>query len=69
MINGRSAIKWVIDRYQVRTHKESQITNAPNKWCEEQGKPRYILDLLLSVISLSMSTVSIVRRLPEVDWE
>ena len=69
MVNGRSAIEWVIDRYQVRTHTESQITNDPNKWCEENDNPRYIFDLLLSVISLSMETVGIVESLPVVEWE
>ena len=37
---------------------------AHNDWAEEQGKPRYILDLLLSVISVSVKTVHIVKGLP-----
>lgn len=69
MVNGRSAIEWIIDRYQVRTHKESNITNDPNKYCDENGNPRYIFDLLLSVISLSVETVGIVEALPVVEWE
>ena len=32
-------------------------------------KPRYILDLLLSVINVSVQTVDIVNNLPEVDWD
>ena len=56
VINGRSAIEWIMERYQIKTDKASDITNDPNDWAEEQGKPRYILDLLLSVISVSVKT-------------
>ena len=64
VINGRSAIEWIMERYQIKTDKASDITNDPNDWAEEQGKPRYILDLLLSVISVSVKTVHIVKGLP-----
>ncbi len=30
VVNGKSAIKWVIGRYAVTTHKESDIVNDPN---------------------------------------
>ncbi|MDR0604273.1 MAG: hypothetical protein LBG80_08245 [Bacteroidales bacterium] len=33
-------------------HKESGIKNNPNDWAMEHGNPRYILDLLLSVITV-----------------
>ena len=64
VVNGKSAIEWVMERYAVTTHKESQITNDPNDWADEVGHPRYILDLLLSVIHLSVQTVAIVKGLP-----
>ena len=67
VINGKSAIHWIIERYQVKTDKKSGITNNPNDWAEEVGNPRYILDLLLSVINLSVQTVDIVNGLPVVD--
>ena len=69
VVNGKSAIEWVMERYQVSTHKESGITNNPNDWANETGKPRYILDLLLSVINVSVHTVDIVNALPKVDFE
>lgn len=65
VINGKSAIDWIMERYQVSTHKESGIKNDPNDWTEEVGNPRYILDLLLSVINLSIQTVDIVDGLPK----
>ncbi len=33
------------------------------------GNPRYILDLILSVITVSLKTLEIVESLPEVDFE
>jgi predicted helicase len=69
MVNGKSSIEWVMERYQITTHKESQITNDPNDWSEEVGNPRYILDLLLSVINVSVQTVEIVKNLPKLKFE
>jgi predicted helicase len=64
VVNGKSAIEWIMERYAVTTHKESGIRNDPNDWATEAGNPRYILDLLLSVIRLSMETVEVVKELP-----
>jgi len=65
VVNGKSAIEWIMERYQVATHKESGITNDPNDWAEEVGNTRYILDLLLSVINVSVQTVNIIESLPK----
>jgi predicted helicase len=65
IVNGKSAIEWIMERYQITTHKESGIRNDPNNWAEETGNSRYILDLLLSIITVSTSTVDIVESLPE----
>ena len=69
VVNGKSAIEWIIERYQITTHKESGITNDPNDWAKEVSNPRYILDLLLSVINVSVKTVGIVEGLPELRFE
>lgn len=68
-VNGKSAIEWIMERYQVTTHKDSGITNNPNDWSTEQGKPKYILDLLLSIIHVSTQTVEIVDGLPVIKFE
>lgn len=68
VVNGKSAIEWVMERYAITTHKDSGITNNPNDWATEHYNPRYILDLLLSVISLSMETVEIVNGLPKLTF-
>ena len=64
IVNGKSAIEWVMERYAVTIDKASQIKNDPNDWSKEHEQPRYILDLLLSVIALSCQTVDIVNTLP-----
>lgn len=65
IVNGKSAIEWVMERYAVTIHKDSGIKNDPNLWAREQGKPRYILDLLLSIIHVSVETQKIVAELPK----
>lgn len=69
VVNGKSAIEWIMERYQVKVDKASGIKNDPNDWAEEVGNPRYILDLLLSVINVSVQTVDIVNDLPKLEFE
>ena len=63
-LGSRSALDWLIDRYQVTTHKASGIVNDPNDWATEHDQPRYILDLVKRVTTVSVRTVEIVRNLP-----
>ncbi len=63
-LGSRSALYWLIDRYQVRTDGKSGITNDPNDWATEHGQPRYIIDLVKRVTAVSVRTVEIVRNLP-----
>lgn len=67
IVNGKSAIEWIMERYAITNHKESGITNNPNDWATEQDNPRYILDLLLNVIKLSTETVEITNNLPKLN--
>ena len=69
IVNGRSPLEWIIDRYQVKTDKNSGILNDCNKWGEEHDNPRYILDLILSCITVSIKTQEIVDSLPDMDFE
>lgn len=69
VVNGKPAIEWIMERYQIKTDKKSGIKNDPNDWSAEVGNPRYILDLLLSVINVSTQTVDIVNDLPKLDFE
>ncbi len=62
MLGSRSAIEWILDRYQVSTHKDSGIRNDPNDWSED---PRYIVDLLKRIVTVSLDTMKIVDALPD----
>lgn len=64
IVNGKSAIEWVMERYQITTNKDTGIVNDPNAWAKEHDNPRYILTLLLSVINVSIKTRRIVAKLP-----
>ncbi|MCY1684539.1 DEAD/DEAH box helicase [Kocuria sp. SL71] len=68
-LGSRSAIEWIIRQYQVTTDKASGIVNDPNQWGLEHGNPRYILDLLQKVITVSVRTVEIIEALPGLDVE
>jgi predicted helicase len=68
VVNGKSAIELIMERYQNTINKESGIKNDPNDWADEVGTPRYILDLLLSIITVSIKTVDIVNSLPKVTF-
>ena len=63
-LGSRSALDWLIDRYQVKTDAKSGITNDPNDWATEHGQPRYIIDLVKRVTTVSLRTVEIVNSLP-----
>jgi len=74
VVNGRSAIEWIMERYRVTVDlnakgEGSGIKNDPNDWADEVGNPRYILDLLLSIINVSLQTLDIVESLPKVRFE
>ena len=69
VVNGKSAIEWVMERYAVKTDPTSQITNDPNDWCREHDDPKYIYNLLLRIITVSLETMKIVRSLPKLKLE
>ena len=64
IINGKSALEWVMERYSYSVHPESKIANNPNAWGEEHGDPRYIVNLLLRIITISVETIKITSTLP-----
>ncbi|QGU04698.1 DEAD/DEAH box helicase [Corynebacterium comes] len=62
-LGSRSALAWIIDRYQVKKDKASGIVNDPNDWADEVGNPRYIVDLIGKVTRVAVETVHIVEGL------
>lgn len=61
VVNGKSAIEWIMERYQVTIDKASGIKNDPNQWSED---PRYIVDLLERIVRVSLESVRIIQSLP-----
>ena len=59
-LGTRSALEWIVDQYRVKTDKRSGIVNDPNR----EAEPRYIVDLIGRVITVSLKTVEIVKNLP-----
>ena len=65
-LGTRSALEWVVDQYRVKedykpnTGRGSRIVNDPNRTEE----PRYIVDLIARVITVSLETVKIIENLP-----
>lgn len=68
VVNGKSAIEWVMERYCDKVDKKSGIRNDANQWGIEHGNPRYPLDLLQSIITLSLRTLDIVDSLPKITF-
>lgn len=62
VVNGRPAIEWIIDQYKIKTDKKSGIVDDPNKFSDN---PKYIFNLLLSIITVSMKTLDLIDELPE----
>ncbi len=59
VVNGKSAIDWVIERYQKTKDKDSLIENNPNDYAGGQ----YIFELLCRVIKLSEKSVDLIEKI------
>lgn len=64
MVNGKSAIDWVIERYSITT-EDSLIENNPNDYAG--GK--YVFELLCRVIKLSEKSVDLIEKISEKRFE
>lgn len=69
VVNGKSAIEWIMERYAVAVNKDSGIRNDPNDWAAEHNDEKYILNLLLRIITVSLETMKIVKALPKLKFE
>lgn len=66
VVNGRPAIEWIIDQYQVKTDPKSGIVDDPNLYSDDE---RYIFNLLLRIINVSVQTVDLINSLPPLEIE
>lgn len=67
IVNKKSALDWLVDQCKVSVDKDWGIVNDFNKYGQEQGKPEYLFDLFLKVITVSMETIKIVKSLPNLE--
>ncbi len=65
VVNGKSAIDWVIERYSITKDKDSLIENNPNNYAG--GK--YVFELLCRVIKLSEKSVDLIEKISEKRFE
>ena len=65
-LGTRSALEWVVDQYRItedykpNTGRGSRIVNDPNR----EAEPRYIVDLIARVVTVSLETMKIIKNLP-----
>jgi predicted helicase len=68
VVNGKSALEWVMDRQSVTTNKDSGIMNDANDLAiETMHDPAYPIKLFQRVITVSLETMKIVNSLPKLD--
>ena len=66
VVNGKSAIEWIKDQYQVTRDRKSGILDDPNDYSDD---PKYIFNLLLRIINVSVQTVDLINQLPPLEIE
>lgn len=64
IVNGRSPLDWVLDQYKYTIDKDSGIVDDPNRYDEKKGG-KYVFDLILSLITVSLETQKLIKELPE----
>ena len=70
VVNGKSALEWVMDRQCVQTKTKSGIKNDANDYANETvGDPAYPFELFQRVITVSLETMKIVENLPELELD
>ena len=67
-ICGKSAIQWVVDRRRITEYSDSNLINDCNSWSiETMNNPKYSLELIQRMITVSIETMKIVKALPKLD--
>jgi hypothetical protein len=61
LINGKTPVEWVMDRYMVKEDADSGNLNDPNEYSQD---PEYVLKLLLSVIAMTKGILDLQKTLP-----
>ncbi|MBU8729865.1 DEAD/DEAH box helicase family protein [Cytobacillus oceanisediminis] len=62
IVNGRPAIEWIMDQYQFKLDKKTGIIEDPNGFSKDE---KYVFNLLLRIINVSILTIELIEQLPE----
>ena len=63
-VNGRTPIDWIVERFQYKKDLDSGVESDPNNTSSD---PQYLLNLLKSIIHVSITTSEILKKLPAID--
>ena len=66
-VGAKSALEWLVERYQVKINEDSKIVNDVNLWFEETGNGEGIVQLISRVTHLSVESSRIIKHLPALD--
>ena len=66
VVNGRSPLEWFIDRYYIKTDKDSGIVNDPNGWFAD---PRDLVTAIKRIVYVSVESARIIDNLPSILFE
>ena len=61
VVNGRTPLEWFIDRYYIKTDKDSGIVNDPNGWFAD---PRDLVAAIKRIVYVSVESARIIDGLP-----
>ena len=61
-VNGRTPLEWFIDRYYIKTDKDSGIVNDPNGWFAD---PRDLVTAIKRIVYVSVESARIIDNLPD----
>ena len=61
VVNGRTPLEWYIDRYKIKTDKESGIVNDPNGWFAD---PHDLVVAINRIVHVSVESTRIIEGLP-----
>lgn len=64
VVNKKSALDWIVERCGVSQDKVSQLVQDYNDMATEKGDERYILNLILRLVTVSLESVQVIKSLP-----
>ena len=64
IVNQKSALDWIVDRYCVKTDKDSSIVNDCNDYALAKHNEKYIFELILRIITVSLESIKLINSLP-----